>query len=81
MCEACDDGEKERGAMVLLKMPKTSMVGAVNAVAPMRIAQYDDAADTGGAERRIFPRKEIKALVEGGAPATTPSPHPSNGRN
>ena len=50
--------------MVLLKMPKMSMVGAVDAVAPMRIVP-SSSEDAGGAERRIFPRKEIKALVEG----------------
>lgn len=51
--------------MVLLKMPKMSMVGAVEASAPtMRLAQ-SYVEDSGGAERRIFPRKEIKALVEG----------------
>jgi hypothetical protein len=52
--------------MVLLKMPKMSMVGAVEKSAPiMRLAQtsHDDATDP--AERRIFPRKEVKALVEG----------------
>ena len=53
--------------MVLLKMPKMSLVGAVEKSAPMmRLAQtsHDDAA-TDAAERRIFPRKEIKAVVEG----------------
>jgi hypothetical protein len=49
--------------MVLLKMPKMSLVGAVNASSPMKLTSTAD--DGGGAERRIFPRKEIKALVEG----------------
>jgi hypothetical protein len=51
--------------MVLLKMPKMSLVGAVEKSAPiMRLAQTShDEADA--AERRVFPRKEIKALVEG----------------
>jgi hypothetical protein len=45
--------------MVLLKMPKMSLVGAANAAAS------NDSSEDGGAERRIFPRKEVKALVEG----------------
>ena len=50
--------------MVLLKTPKMSLVGAVNASSPMKLTSTSD-DDAGGAERRIFPRKEIKALVEG----------------
>src|SRR5262245_7678313 len=49
--------------MVLLKMPKMSLVGAVEASAPMMRLVKDEATDA--AERRIFPRKEVKALVEG----------------
>ena len=51
--------------MVLLKMPRMSLVGAVDAAAAaprMRLVRHED---EGGAERRIFPRKEIKAVVEG----------------
>ena len=48
--------------MVLLKFPKMSLVGAVNASSAMTMQSSEE---TGGAERRIFPRKEIKALVEG----------------
>src|SRR5690349_6110098 len=51
--------------MVLLKMPKMSLVGAVNESSPMKMTSHVSDEASGGAERRIFPRKEVKALVEG----------------